>query len=329
MLVNSILEKWRSKFAQVNSGDDFWGRLKAMEMFFDLQSEITRLGRTEPMDHELKCWPEYFELVRANLKTSEVRKADRDFRCGDTLTLCEWSPTLQRYTGAKEVRLVTHVLKNFVGLADGYVCLSIEPITEKNIIYVTEEKPMNKPNDDAFMERMKLQTAEFAAMNHLAEQYRRIKMVDVVDDDYPEVRHGYESALRDFINALKGNGRLSGQSGSALSLKAFSIVNAQRCEKWHKGNSSNWRLSDWATALAGEVGEACNVIKKLNRIRDGLLGNKQSDSSASLYAQLGAELADSFIYLDALATAAAIDLADEVRKKFNATSEQYGFEERI
>lgn len=40
---NSVLEKWRSVFAQPGNGDPSWGRLKAMEMFFDMQAEIYRL----------------------------------------------------------------------------------------------------------------------------------------------------------------------------------------------------------------------------------------------------------------------------------------------
>jgi hypothetical protein len=56
-------------------------------------------------------------------------------------------------------------------------------------------------------ERMKLQTAEFDAADELCKQVRRHSMTPVVDDDYPSVRHDYESALTAFLRACKANGR--------------------------------------------------------------------------------------------------------------------------
>lgn len=55
--------------------------------------------------------------------------------------------------------------------------------------------------------RMTLQREEFDAASELAKQYRRISMTPIVDDDYPEVRHDYESALSVFIVKMKANGR--------------------------------------------------------------------------------------------------------------------------
>jgi hypothetical protein len=52
-----------------------------------------------------------------------------------------------------------------------------------------------------------LQNAEFDALENLTRQWRRIQMTPVVDDDYPEVRHGYEGALASFLSACKANGR--------------------------------------------------------------------------------------------------------------------------
>lgn len=72
------------------------------------------------------------------------------------------------------------------------------------------------------------------------------------------------------------------------------------------------------TAVTGELGEAANVVKKLNRVRDGIPGNAQSE--AELRAALREEVADVFIYLDLLAQSQGFDLADAVREKFNKTS---------
>lgn len=109
-----------------------------------------------------------------------------------------------------------------------------------------------------------------------------------------------------------------------MDLRAFSRVNRERCESPNGFNHAlnSWSLSDWFTAIIGELGEAANVAKKLNRVRDGIPGN--SESPEELRAKLARELADSFIYLDLLAQSAGIDLSAVVPSVFNAKSEQIG-----
>lgn len=58
------------------------------------------------------------------------------------------------------------------------------------------------------MDRIDLQNAEFDALTRLAEEWRKLQQVAVVDDDYPEARHYYEGALKDFIKACDANGRI-------------------------------------------------------------------------------------------------------------------------
>lgn len=58
------------------------------------------------------------------------------------------------------------------------------------------------------MDRIDLQNAEFDALSVLAEEWRKLRQVAVVDDDYPEARHYYESALKAFIEAADANGRI-------------------------------------------------------------------------------------------------------------------------
>ena len=55
------------------------------------------------MEHELKCWPEYFQAVQSGEKTFEVRRFDRPFAVGDILLLREWDPKSGDYTG-REIR---------------------------------------------------------------------------------------------------------------------------------------------------------------------------------------------------------------------------------
>ncbi len=75
-------------------------------------------------------------------------------------------------------------------------------------------------------------------------------------------------------------------------------------------NADDWTLGDWGCALAGEVGELCNLIKKRRR-GQGI--------PTRLLAQ---ELADVIIYADLLAEQLAIDLGDAVRETFNAKSDE-------
>lgn len=109
-----------------------------------------------------------------------------------------------------------------------------------------------------------------------------------------------------------------------MDMKEFSRVNRERCESPDGFNHKlgSWSLSDWFTATLGELGEAANVAKKLNRVRDGIPGNKETE--AELRSKLARELADTFIYLDLLCQAAGIDLPEAVVQTFNAKSAQIG-----
>lgn len=64
----------------------------------------------------------------------------------------------------------------------------------------------------------------------------------------------------------------------SLTFECFSAVNRKRCESPDGFNHAldSWSLSDWFLAVLGEFGEAANVGKKLNRVRDGIPGNKES-----------------------------------------------------
>jgi NTP pyrophosphatase (non-canonical NTP hydrolase) len=111
-----------------------------------------------------------------------------------------------------------------------------------------------------------------------------------------------------------------------LSFREFSQENRWRCESSAGFNHLlwSWSLSDWMTATLGELGEAANVAKKLNRIRDGVPGNGDA-TEAELKKQLAHEIADTFIYLDLLTQAAGFDVEDIVREKFNLTSKKIGW----
>lgn len=111
-----------------------------------------------------------------------------------------------------------------------------------------------------------------------------------------------------------------------LTFLEFASVNRARCEAADGFNHAldSWSLSDWLTATMGELGEAANIAKKLNRVRDGIPGNVESE--AELRAMLIDEIADVFIYLDLLAQSQGIALENAVRGKFNRTSRKIGCE---
>lgn len=101
-------------------------------------------------------------------------------------------------------------------------------------------------------------------------------------------------------------------------------ANVARCEDVFHPLMS-WNLAEWGCAAAGEVGEACNVAKKIHR------GDFDSSELwlAKAYEDLGAELADAVIYLDLWAARAGIDLGEAVIAKFNRVSEKRGSEHTL
>lgn len=74
--------------------------------------------------------------------------------------------------------------------------------------------------------------------------------------------------------------------------------------------SLNWTLAQWTNALAGEVGEACNWVKKMDR------GDKVNPR------EIGKELADVVIYAHLAAKSLGLRLEDLVVQKFNEVSDR-------
>lgn len=114
-----------------------------------------------------------------------------------------------------------------------------------------------------------------------------------------------------------------------MNLSEFSRQNLERCEAVdgfnHKLNS--WTTSDWITAVVGELGEAANIVKKLNRARDGIPGNEETVTV--LMMELKRELADTFCYLDLLAQSVEVDLSKIVPLVFDEKSKKIGYTKRL
>lgn len=91
--------------------------------------------------HDLKCWPSYFEALCRGAKNFEVRRDDRGFQKGDILKLEEWDPRPSPhgmgpgpsgFTGNAEVRLISYILTGGqFGIEPGYVVLGLEKLDEE------------------------------------------------------------------------------------------------------------------------------------------------------------------------------------------------------
>lgn len=177
----------------------------------------------------------------------------------------------------------------------------------------------------------------------------------------------------------------------------IAATNLSRALRWHPLGLGSWSLSDWYVALAGEIGEVCevaeniesppavivqcmsdeigdvyayadlfaqsrgfefvqcittfgrpiytgtlqtaalsmariggklgDVVKKLNRVRDGLPGNKLTPKQ--LDEQLLQYIGAVGRQCDVLANRIGLTLHECVARKFNAVSERMGFPERL
>lgn len=101
-----------------------------------------------------------------------------------------------------------------------------------------------------------------------------------------------------------------------MDLTTLRVANERRAIEWNNGRAVS--LSFRGNELAGETGEACNIIKKLERIHMGI------KSSAATEDALMEELADVVICADLIAMELGRDLGEATRRKFNATSVKYG-----
>lgn len=97
---------------------------------------------------------------------------------------------------------------------------------------------------------------------------------------------------------------------SRLTFEELRAANVERCNsRLFYGTTLDERsTTDLGCALAGEVGEACNLIYK------------RAMGKSIPIADIAKELADAMTYLDLLAARLGIDLGEAVVQKFNEVS---------
>lgn len=82
--------------------------------------------------HELKIEPKYFAPVIEGIKTFEIRKDDRGYKCGDLLHLKEFDG--EAFTGKSVIMEVTYI--TYYNQVQGYAVLAISP-AEFEVLYRT------------------------------------------------------------------------------------------------------------------------------------------------------------------------------------------------
>ena len=78
--------------------------------------------------HDLKIFTDNYQPILQRKRRSEVRFNDRNFKCGDTVTLREGEPDATeeggfKYTGQEVSAIITFV--DSFGCQEGYVSLSL------------------------------------------------------------------------------------------------------------------------------------------------------------------------------------------------------------
>lgn len=154
--------------------------------------------------------------------------------------------------------------------------------------------------------------------------------------DYPESEDAKTAAERNLAEWIQTNARFLRAateddrpfSYSPLDFDTLRDVNVLRCTRvFHPVDS--WTASDWACAMAGEAGEACNVVKKIKRFETGGNTDKDPATVEDCVSLLAKELADTVIYCDLLAARLRINLGEAIRSKFNAVSDREGCSLRL
>lgn len=146
-------------------------------------------------------------------------------------------------------------------------------------------------------------------------------MTELIED------RGGAGVRDEFIGALAAQLANDAIRGAPMNIDDVSRTNLSRALIWHRGGLEEWTLSDWGVAMAGEAGEVCDAIKKLNRFTAGIhQANARGTSYESHVQSIATEIGDTYLYLDLLAQRLGLRLSDCVRDTFNRVSKREGFD---
>lgn len=109
----------------------------------------------------------------------------------------------------------------------------------------------------------------------------------------------------------------------SMTLKEVEDAACARLPYFHgDAGIKDWSTMEWAGAMAGEAGEACNVTKKIRRVDSNHQRRKHTHTREELVEMLGEELADTLCYLVITAKREGIDLNAAFIKKYNQVSQE-------
>jgi NTP pyrophosphatase (non-canonical NTP hydrolase) len=140
-------------------------------------------------------------------------------------------------------------------------------------------------------------------------------------EDCPNAPHGDNFPLNYCDICSWSRNQAQPSPPATISFPTLRSANIARQQELDAGNQLT--LAYRGNELAGEVGEACNIIKKIERERLSIAGSRATVE------QLTEELADVIICCDLIAMDCGIDLDAAVRAKFNKTSEKVGLRTRL
>jgi len=114
-----------------------------------------------------------------------------------------------------------------------------------------------------------------------------------------------------------------------MNLRQFQRINRERSNRWM--NSPNTPLMYFSNAMAGETGEVCNAVKKLERVHHAL-PNKEAGVDKHdipmLEQKVANECADAIIYALIILDQLSFDASAVIADVFDKKSIEYGFPER-
>lgn len=119
---------------------------------------------------------------------------------------------------------------------------------------------------------------------------------------------------------------------NGMDISKFQELNAARAKRWHNQDPKQWTILEWAGAMAGETGEACNAAKKLRRLAFSLpnkVAGLDMNDRHELEFRLAQEVADSINYGLIILSELNIDASAILATTFNKKSKEYGFPEMV
>lgn len=178
-------------------------------------------------------------------------------------------------------------------------------------------KPINVPNERAAFE-LSFQRPEGVIWDEESQRYSFDRTGGSPDGS--PLYEGYQLSCEVYQSRWEA-WQIAKRHATPDSFSELRRANLARQIEWDDGTFAS--LSYKGNELAGETGELCNILKKIERERRGMRGSRATVEQAAK------EVGDVIICADLISAALGINLFEAVRDKFNHTSTKYGLKERM